>query len=100
MVDLFVHFQADENRKINGVSGHNNLKSSDVNGDIRSSCNGSGSPDVEAIAYPLNPPPPAPPVYGKSHIYKDPHVFSQVDQVAINVSNSATGNLHQLRSFE
>ncbi|OQV22778.1 putative Kyphoscoliosis peptidase [Hypsibius exemplaris] len=80
-----VEVEGDENRKLNG-NGHSSKSGHHTNGDARNGSRGSTSPDADAIIYPLNPPPATPPVYGKSHIYKDPHVFSQVDQTAINVA--------------
>ena len=45
-------------------------------------------PAEDVIPYPNQPPPPAPPTLSKMDIYSDPSVFSDIDQVAINVSLS------------
>ncbi len=59
-------------------------------GDASSSrgSNGAGGVSREGIpaGYPTQPPPPVPPPYAKSQIYKDPSVFAEVDQRAINVA--------------
>ncbi|GAB6027914.1 hypothetical protein CHUAL_002129 [Chamberlinius hualienensis] len=42
--------------------------------------------DVNTYQYPSQPPPPNPPLHSKHEIYSDPMVFSDLDQVAINVA--------------
>jgi hypothetical protein len=59
----------------------------------------------DVIPYPNQPPPPAPPSISKMEIYSDPSVFSDIDQVAINVCRilsllHATSDLINLLSPE
>ena len=42
--------------------------------------------DAVVSQYPSQPPPPVPPSYAKTEIYRDPTVFAEVDQRAINVA--------------
>ena len=45
-------------------------------------------PDVTETRnkYPSQPPPPVPPAFAKQEIYRDPSIFAEVDQRAINVA--------------
>ncbi|GFQ98102.1 hillarin [Trichonephila clavata] len=42
----------------------------------------------DLVPYPTHPPPPSPPLISKIEIYSDPSVFSELDQIAINVAQS------------
>lgn len=54
--------------------------------DLQTSSVSRTAPDPDVVPYPSQAPPPAPPSLSKMEIYSDPSVFSDIDQVAINVS--------------
>ena len=52
--------------------------------------------EQRTASYPTTPPPPLPPSCSKRHIYSDPSVFEQIDQVAISVAQSEVSTFTDL----
>lgn len=52
--------------------------------------------NVASASYPATPPPPLPPSYSKRHLYTDPSVFNNIDEVAANLAQSEVNTFTQL----
>ena len=53
----------------------------------------------DAAKYPAQPPPPIPPSFAKTEIYRDPTEFAEVDRRAINVAQEDQKTFTDLVNF-